>query len=311
MLENCTSKNISQIISQIQERFADVEFVKLDDSILAYQLTKQADFNTPLKLAFYYPRPAINLTGKDAHDFLQGIITADINQAKENKGIRSLILSPKGKILFDLLIEKIDEDSYNLYVQPGEAQALKQHLDFYHIIEDINLKLNLDNYFWCILSQSSLDLDYFFKSKSATWLKNVPIDQLPTDVQPIGLVEFEQIRAVFGFKQAGRDFDSSHYPLEAGLNDYVSYIKGCFIGQEPVARMTHKGRATKLLKHCVHSHIIDLEGDLSIYSKEQRVGKITSSSNYQSEAGYHSIGFFKPDYLEDLVVQNGSLSLLE
>ena len=90
--------------------------------------------------------------------------------------------------------------------------------------------------------------------------------------------ELERLRVLAGTPRWGREIDDRILPAEAGLDDRaISFTKGCYPGQEPVARLRHRGRANRGLR------LLEIEGDeLPAYDAElsydgKAVGRVTSA----------------------------------
>lgn len=66
--------------------------------------------------------------------------------------------------------------------------------------------------------------------------------------RPVGFAAFERLRIEAGWPLFGVDYDSDHFPQETGLDDAVSYTKGCYLGQEIVARIHYRGGVNKRLR---------------------------------------------------------------
>ena len=83
-------------------------------------------------------RSVIEIGGKDARDFLQGILTNDIEGAKDDSAIYAGLLTPQGKLLFDFMIVK-HEDSYLLDVEKSQVDDLLKRLMFYRLRAKVDL----------------------------------------------------------------------------------------------------------------------------------------------------------------------------
>ena len=93
----------------------------------------------------------IEVTGKDSFKFLQGLVTNDINLLNSNLSntIYSLILTPKGRYLFDIFIYQINNESFLLEVEEQDANFLLETLKKYTLLSKItfSLKENLNSYY--------------------------------------------------------------------------------------------------------------------------------------------------------------------
>jgi len=103
-------------------------------------------------------------------------------------------------------------------------------------------------------------------------------------VKPFGLQSFESIRIDAGVPRYGFDMSETTIPLEANLVNAISYSKGCYVGQEVVARVSHIGQVNKRLaqiKMSIGNHKVGTK----IFYEEKEVGSLTSISG-TSALGY-------------------------
>ena len=115
----------------------------------------------------------------------------------------------------------------------------------------------------------------------------------------VGAVEgddscYEQLRIEAGLAGAPHELNENYIPLEAGLWDAVSFSKGCYIGQEIIARMESRQRLAKTLVKLHLSALPALGAAISI--DERNVGTITSA--VQTDQGVMALGFVKPEFAE-------------
>ena len=140
----------------------------------------------------------IRVFGEERFDFLQNIITNDLTKLKEE--LKSYILSPQGKILYEIIITKSDE-SYEL-VCSNDQNDLPTFLNKYALLSDVKLSIE--------------------KVDKREFDKNYILDQLST-----GIIDSNLLK------------QSSLLPSEVN-DELVDYSKGCFVGQEVVSRIKHR-----------------------------------------------------------------------
>ncbi len=226
----------------------------------------------------------LTVTGKDSVSFLNGLLTNDLALLKTDAGIRAALLTAKARVLADLHIYK-KEDS--LLIDSGESSGarVKSILDQFIITEDVQVKdstseilqfsvqgpmatkvveqiLGVDVKNMPELSHKSLgpsliisqdrtglggyDMILSRDEAEAVWhaflLKGGDLG-----IAPVGLEALNILRLEKGVPKYGVDVDDSVIVLEAGFKDAISFNKGCYMGQEVVARATHIGHVNKLL----------------------------------------------------------------
>ena len=108
---------------------------------------------------------------------------------------------------------------------------------------------------------------------------------------PIGAATRETLRIERGLPRFGIDFDGSNLPAEAGVVERaISFTKGCYIGQEPIVRLAHRGHANREL----HRLRLDAPPELpaTLQEGEREVGRLTSSAGLP-EGGAAALGYVR------------------
>lgn len=118
---------------------------------------------------------------------------------------------------------------------------------------------------------------------------------LEAGVTPANEEAFEYLRIVEGQPRLGRELTPDYIPLEAGLWDDVSFNKGCYTGQEIIARMESRGRLAKKLALFRLESLV--EPGTEVISSGKAVGIITSAAD--GPAGVRALGYVKTSALED------------
>lgn len=183
----------------------------------------------------------LRFTGPDRKKYLNGLITNDAAKLEKGGGFPACLLTPKG--MLQALFFLYDEGESLLALCPPECAA--------------NLEAGLGKLL--MLSETKLD-----KPEQAVWLsdgaEDVPaprfscprfgerafffLGEPPADA-PRG--DFEALRVARAWPKFGVDVDERTIPLEAGLEDAVSFTKGCYMGQETISRVHHMGHVNRLL----------------------------------------------------------------
>ncbi len=206
----------------------------------------------------------VKVTGCDRESFFQGQVTNDLFLLELNQGQLSARLNRTGKLQAYFFIAKF-ADCLFLLCPNDPVLKIKNDFEKYIIMDDVSLEI-MDNNPW-------LRFNYF--------LKDTPIDGLFFDFNFYGLNarlvleshpslpltnenELEKIRILNGWPKWGVDVDDSYFINDCFLNEVaISYKKGCFLGQETVAKIENNRGAAfypVLLK-------LNEECDLSSYLK--------------------------------------------
>ena len=207
-------------------------------------------------------RAVVRVSGPAAHGFLQGLITNDIDKAKPGGAIHAGLLTPQGKILFDFFVVPA-ADGFLLEIAKAKAGELAQRLGFYKLRAQVEIAE--DPSFAVAAAWGAPPrlpdgaIAYADPRLSALGLHILL--QAEADARNLGCTiaaedEYHAHRIALGVPEGGRDYAfGDAFPHEAMFDRLagVDFDKGCFIGQEVVSRMEHRGIARK--------RIVGVEGE--------------------------------------------------
>ncbi len=116
--------------------------------------------------------------------------------------------------------------------------------------------------------------------------------------RPVGYDALEILRIEAGIPRYGIDMDESNVVTETGLDDAVSYTKGCYVGQEIIARIKYRGHVAKKLAGLAFNQPVNVESGANIKSTDDKeIGRVTSVA-YSSRLGKTiALGYLKYNYL--------------
>jgi len=289
------------------------------------------------------------ITGKDRSSWLNGLVTNDVSQLKENTGIHSVLLNTRARVLADLYIYSL-EDSFLLDTGEAAAARVQQLLDQFIISEQVNVKDTSDELVHLTVQgpeaaravnevlgvdvKNLMPLQFRRLGPSIIIARNrsglsgydivlpkeesEPVWQgflLKTGdlgVKPVGARALDILRLEAGLPKYGVDVDENNIVLEAGYKDALSYSKGCYMGQEVVARATHIGRVNKqLVKLDIESeHAVEAKSKLRVQDRE--AGFVTSSAFSPELKKVVALGYVNRDFAKDdtrLIVESEGRAL--
>ena len=215
-------------------------------------------------------RAVIAVRGPEAGHFLHNLLTADIDHLQLGAATYAALLSPQGKILFDMLVQRV-EDDFLIDCAASQAAALIQRLSLYKLRARVEIARRED----LGLSVSPAALPGGFadpRTHAIGWrLIGAPLPEVARG--------HDAARIALGLADSEADLGSGEFfPHEANLDQLggVNFRKGCYIGQEVVSRMEHRGTARSRILPVV------LDGtappkDTAIRSGEKQVGTLLSS----------------------------------
>ncbi|MEW9535498.1 MULTISPECIES: YgfZ/GcvT domain-containing protein [Agrobacterium tumefaciens complex] len=194
--------------------------------------------------AFLADRRLIRVSGTGAEEFLNNLITADIENLPAGEARAAALLTPQGKILFDFLIWR-DGGDYLIETGAAEQDALLRRLTMYKLRAPVDLKVETVegvSVFWTETAPVAGVRDGRF-AKAGIDLFRLPGASASGDV-----AAYDALRVDHGIAESGRDYalqDAFPHDVLMDVNDGVSFRKGCFVGQEVVSRMKHRGTARR------------------------------------------------------------------
>jgi folate-binding protein YgfZ len=212
-----------------------------------------------MKAAFLPDRGVVKVTGETARDFLNGLITSDTTRLQPGLARFGALLTPQGKITVDFLITEAPAGhggGFLIDCPKPLAQALADKLKFYRLRAKIEIE-NLSDSLGVLAAWDGTpvlkpDLTFTDPRNAKLGLRIfVPAELAQKAADAIGaeLVAasaYEAHRIAAGIPRGGLDFMyGDAFPHETNMDRLsgVDFDKGCFVGQEVVSRMQHRGTA--------------------------------------------------------------------
>lgn len=262
-------------------------------------------------------RSLVKVSGEGIHEFLQGIITNDIYHLMNVPSIYTMFLNVQGRVLFDGIIYKNDDQSCLIDCDSQIVKLLINHLKLYKVRRKIELE-PLNFRVWAIFDNCTdleklkfADIENLYidsKHRTALYLDDkeqnlpertivsrdprlkylgdriiLPVNASLVDYASVTQVEggFQRHRFRLGVGEGVDDFERGKcLPLEANV-DYlhgVSFQKGCYIGQELTARTYHTGVIRKRFMPLIYEENVNIKKNDSITNeKGKNVGKVINA----------------------------------
>ncbi|MCA1438952.1 folate-binding protein YgfZ [Ensifer sp. IC4062] len=191
-------------------------------------------------------RAIVSVSGRDAEDLLQNLITTDLGGLGVDEAGPGALLTPQGKILFDFLISR-DGDALRLETPGDQAESLLKRLTMYKLRSAVELAMRSPAPVTVIFGEEPPAGSYrdlrFEKAGLSVFRLYREIEGADATV-----VELEQLRIASGVAVSGSDFalqDAFPHDVLMDLNGGLSFRKGCYVGQEVVSRMQHRATARR------------------------------------------------------------------
>jgi folate-binding protein YgfZ len=203
----------------------------------------------------FRPRAYLRVSGPDAEDFLQRMVSNDV---AAHEHCDALLLTPKARIIAPLRIVRRARDDFLVLTEPELGDVVRTQLTRARFAAKIDIETE-HHESWVVLGDGEV------------------LDERPTGDEASD-EDAERWRIESRIPRWGSELDDSILPAEAGLDEtHISFTKGCYPGQEPIARQHYRGKVNRRLR------VLELTGgaqagdDLTYGDKT--VGRITSAAN--------------------------------
>jgi folate-binding protein YgfZ len=210
-----------------------------------------------MRAALLTHRAVIRITGADAVRFLNGLVTSEVAALVPDEARFAALLTPQGKIIADFLLVAVAEGEgggFLIDAPQALAEELLKRLAFYRLRAKVDIAARPDLAVAVALEGAPDDLGLAYDDPRAAGLGTrvvLPAEGAQAALAAAGFSpapedEWQARRIAQGVPEGGKDFSyGDTFPHEADMDQLagVDFEKGCFIGQEVVSRMQHRGTA--------------------------------------------------------------------
>jgi folate-binding protein YgfZ len=204
------------------------------------------------------PRAFVRVAGPDACDYLQRMVSNDVEALAVGHACDALLLTPKARVIAPLRVVRRGAEDFLVSTEPVLGERVRNELLRSRFAAKAEIEPEQHDA-WLVLGGEEV------------------LDARP-EGEEIDEDAFERWRIEAGVPRWGREIDDRVLPAEAGLTEtHVSFSKGCYPGQEPIARQHYRGKLNRSLR------VLELDGDdVPEYDAEIRlddkvVGRVTSA----------------------------------
>ncbi|HWJ31721.1 MAG TPA: hypothetical protein VNR59_05215 [Gaiellaceae bacterium] len=200
------------------------------------------------------PRAYVRVSGPDAADFLQRMVSNDV---VANDRCDALLLTAKARIIAPLRIVKRAPDDFLLLTEPELGDTVRTQLMRARFAAKVEIEPE-QHESWLVLGGDEV------------------LDERPPGDEATE-AEVERWRIESRIPRWGRELDDAILPAEAGLEEtHISFSKGCYPGQEPIARQHYRGKVNRRLRLL---DVQDAEAGDELVLDGKTVGRITSTAS--------------------------------
>lgn len=226
------------------------------------------------------PRAFVAVSGPQAADFLQRMLSNDVAALPEGGSCDALLLTPKARVIAVARVLRRGPEDFLLLVEPSHGDVLRDALLRMRFAARCDVVLE-EHPSYLAFGEVSVPPGVWslpnrdYGSEPCTEIVGaVP----PSDLPRLDL-DLERLRIEAGTPMIGKEIDDRVMPAEVGLDERaISFTKGCYPGQEPVARLRYRGHVNRLLR------VVRIEtgsvpaADADVVWDGKAVGRITSAA---------------------------------
>lgn len=297
-------------------------------------------------------RGRIEVSGKERGQFLHGLVSNDIKGLKKGEGVFAAFLNATGRILSDCFIYNLEE-SFLIDTPPSTRERIYKALDRFSPAGDFNvtdlteatalltlqgpqaaqLLTNLGTVLPLVELQltegvvaghqliiikhsrtTEIGFDLFVSNEHSAAVFEALIQ---AGAQPVGLDAFNLLRLEAGYPEYGIDMDENIILLEAGLERAVSYTKGCYLGQETIAKIHHRGHgqtAKRLTGLVLKGQTVAPAKGAKVFNQSgKEIGHITSAAYSPKLEQVIALAYlrrdnFTPGQLHNVLSEGGNIA---
>ena len=279
-------------------------------------------------------RGRLLVSGSEAAQFLNGLITNDMKTLELNSWMPAAFANVQGRLLAAVRVIRRD-DGFVIDTENATGVTVAKLLERFTFAGDFHLKDLADVMQFSIQGQSAAEMLGRVLGADLSNLSRTAVALVPWQNEQITVIRSthtgedgfdlflaraageslrdallaagaqaltgdvcEILRIEAGLARYGVDMDESNVVTETNLEDAVSFNKGCYVGQEIIVRIKHRGHVAKKLTGIVFEKDSTIESGAKILSAEEKeVGRVTSSTFSPHLDRTIALGYLKYDYL--------------
>jgi tRNA-modifying protein YgfZ len=212
-------------------------------------------------------REFVRVAGPDAADYLQRMVSNDVEALADGESCPALLLTAKARVMAPLVVLRRADDDFLLLTEPGLGEVVRTHLTRMRLRAQCELEPEEHESVLVFGGADGFATDW----PGAREVLDGGIEPTLAEQE----VELRRIEA--GVPRWEHEIDDRILPAEAGLDaTHISFSKGCYPGQEPVARLHFRGHPNRGLRVLDLDELPELDAPLLLDGRE--VGRVTSAA---------------------------------
>ncbi len=276
-------------------------------------------------------RGRIRVGGSEATMFLNGLITNDVKNLAQNRWMPAVFPTVQGRLIGAVRVIRVGEAEFLIDTEMPSHEAVLKTVSKFTLAGDFKVSdVTSETALLTIQGQGAAEIlakqfervdlpeNGVVQTSGVTILRASHTGEEGFDIfidssrkaelqqaleaagaQPIGEDTFEILRVEAGIARFGQDMDETNVVPETNLDDAVSYTKGCYVGQEIIVRIKHRGHPAKKLTRLRFETDQQVEPGADIRSTDnQEIGRVTSAV-ISPRLGSIGLGYVRYEYLAD------------
>jgi folate-binding protein YgfZ len=285
-------------------------------------------------------RGRIRVSGSEATTFLNGLITNDVKNLAQNRWMPAVFPTVQGRLIGAVRVIRGGEPAFLIDTETASHEAVLKTISRFTLAGDFKVSdVTSETALLTVQGDKAAEI-----VEKVTGVSNLPDNGVAetngvtiirashtgedgfdliidaarkaefqkaleaAGAQPVGEDTFEILRVEAGIARFGQDMDETSVVPETNLDDAVSYTKGCYVGQEIIVRIKHRGHPAKKLTGLRFETDQQVEPGAIILSKEnQEIGRVTSAV-VSPKLGSIGLGYVRYEHLAEgtpIVVGDG------
>lgn len=258
-------------------------------------------------------RGRIRVTGSEAVMFLNGLITNDIKTATADRWLPAVFPTVQGRLIGAVRILRTDS-GFLIDTEAASHEAILKTISRFTLagdfrVSDVTSETALltvqgkragevvrevlgSTDFVPATHTAEVGFDLLIEADKSAAITQQLID---AGAQLVSLETAETLRIEAGIPLHGVDMDETNVVLETNLDDAISYTKGCYLGQEIIVRIKHRGHVAKKLTGMKFENPVAAGG--AVVSADKEIGRITSVTYSPKLASTIALGYVRYEYL--------------
>jgi folate-binding protein YgfZ len=241
------------------------------------------------------------VTGPGAADYLHRMVSNDVLGLEVGGSCQALLLTPKARVIALLRLVRRGAEDFLLLTEPDLTDVVRRHLLQFRFASRAEIDLEEHE---SVLLLGAAPRDGLVVENEDYGVPAVEVidGSLPEGVVEVAPGELERLRIEAGTPVQGKEIDERVLPAEAGLVERaVDLEKGCYPGQEPIARLHYRGHANRGLR-VLRIHGDELpRPDAELRLGQKIVGRVTSAT--RSDGGVVALAYVRTEVPDDAALE--------